>query len=168
MSHCFAVASGKGGVGKSVITANLSAVLAGTGARVVVIDADIGLRSQDALLSLENHVVYDLIDVAEGECLLEQALLPHEIYPSLHLLPAAQFARTKALNPKKLSKIICSLQETYDYLFVDCPAGIERGFRNVLNGGVEETILVVTPDDIAVRSAERAVQVLQDKGKDRP
>lgn len=168
MSVCYAVASGKGGVGKSVITANLAAAVASNGTRVLIIDADIGLRSQDALLSLENRVVYDLVDLARGDCLPEQAILASESVPSLHLLPAAQFDRVKSLEPKKFRRIIRDLRDRYDFVFVDCPAGIERGLRNVLNAGVDETVLVVTPDDISVRSAERAAQVMEDKGSPRP
>jgi len=168
MSRCFAVASGKGGVGKSVITANLAAALALNGTRVVIIDADIGLRSQDAMLSLEDRVVYDLIDVSRKECTPDQALLSCESVPSLNLLPAAQFERAKSLEPKKLAGIIRSLRVAYDYIFIDCPAGIERGLRNVLNAGVDETILIVTPDDISIRSAERTAQVIESKLSVRP
>ena len=168
MSKCFAVASGKGGVGKSVLTANLAAALAQDGTRVLIIDADIGLRSQDALLSLEDRVVYDVIDVSRKECMPDQAILPSESVPSLHLLPAAQFERVKSLEPKKLSKIIRYLRNRYDFIFVDCPAGIERGLRNVLNAGVDETILVVTPDDISIRSAERSAQLIETKLNARP
>ncbi len=168
MSKCIAVASGKGGVGKSTITANLAAVLAQNGSRVVIVDADIGLRSQDALLSLENRVVYDLIDLANGECALEQAIVACETVPSLHLLPASQFERAKALDPKQFRKILSSLCCVYDYVFVDCPAGIERGLRNVLNAGVDETVLIVTPDDIALRSAGRAAQLMDAKNAARP
>ena len=168
MSKCFAVASGKGGVGKSIITANLAAALASNGTRVLIIDADIGLRSQDALLSLENRIVYDLIDVSNRECTPDQALLACESVPSLYLLPAAQFARAKALEPKMLARMIRYLRPSYDYIFIDCPAGIERGLRNVLNAGVDETILMATPDDISIRSAERTAQVIASKNAPRP
>ena len=106
MSRIIAVASGKGGVGKSVFTANLAAAVALNGIRVLVIDADIGLRSQDALLSLENRVVYDLVDLSRGECEADQAILSCEKIPSLHLLPAAQFESVKSLSAEKLRKII--------------------------------------------------------------
>ena len=170
MSKCFAVASGKGGVGKSVITANLAASLALTGTRVLIIDADIGLRSQDALLSLENRVVYDLIDVAKNECSPEQAILACESVPSLHLLPAAQFDRAKSLDPKKLAGILRNLMTAYDYILIDCPAGIERGLRNVLNtgAGIDEIILIATADDISIRSAERTAQLIESKKAPRP
>ena len=168
MSRCFAIASGKGGVGKSVITANLGAALALNGTRVLIIDADIGLRSQDALLSLENRIVYDVIDLSRNECMPEQAVIPCESVPSLHLLPAAQFERAKALDPKRLAKIIRYFRSIYEYIIIDCPAGIERGFRNVLNAGIDETILIVTPDDISIRSAERTAQLINEKKGPRP
>ena len=170
MSFCYAVASGKGGVGKSTVTANLAAVLAQSGSRVAVVDADIGLRSQDALLGMENRIVYDLIDLARGDCDPEHALLPSEIYSSLFLLPAAQFERAKALDPKQFARIIQYLGSTFDYVLIDCPAGIERGLRNVLNAGMDhmEMILITTPDDISIRSAERTVQLIEAKKLARP
>lgn len=168
MSNCIAVASGKGGVGKSVIVANLSAALAQNGKRVIIVDADIGLRSQDTILGLEDRVVYDVIDVAKGECSADQAILQSDTVPGLHLLPAAQFERAKSLEPKQLTKIIRSLYRLYDYIMIDCPAGIERGLRNILKSDVDEFILVVTPDDISIRSAERALQVIHEKTEIRP
>ena len=163
MSVCIATASGKGGVGKSVFTANLAAALANRGMHVLIIDADIGLRSQDALLSLENRVVYDLIDLVEEACIPDQVILHSESVPNLSLLPAAQFSRAKKLDPKQLKRIIGSLRLIYDYILIDCPAGIERGLRNVLNAGADQVILITNPDDISVRSAERARQVIEDK-----
>ncbi|MBO4470842.1 MAG: septum site-determining protein MinD [Clostridia bacterium] len=168
MSVCYAVASGKGGVGKSTITAGLGAAIARSGSRVLIIDADIGLRSQDAILSLENRVVYDLIDLAEGDCTLDQAVLPSDAVRGLFLLPAAQFSRAKKLDPDRFAKILRSLRQSYDYIFIDCPAGVERGLRNVLNAGVDEEILIATPDDISVRSAERTWQVMESKKLNRP
>ena len=168
MSRCIAVASGKGGVGKSTVTANMGAALAMNGKRVLIIDADIGLRSLDALLALENMVVYDLIDLAEGNCLPEQCILPCETVPSLFLLPAAQFSRVKSLSAKKLSRVITILRSGYDFILIDCPAGIERGLRNVLNACPDETILVATPDDLSLRSAERASQVIAAKNLPAP
>jgi len=164
MSLCIAFASGKGGVGKSTVTANLGAALAQRGYRVVIIDSDIGLRSQDALLSLENRIVYDLIDVTSDECSLDQAILASENIPGLYLLPAAQFSRAKKLDPRKFSRIINKLRCSFDYILIDCPAGIERGLRNVLNAGADKVVLLTTPDDISIRSAERARYLIEDKG----
>jgi len=168
MSKCFAVASGKGGVGKSVLTANLAAILSLSGAQVIIVDADIGLRSQDALLSMENRVVYDLLDLANGDCLPDEAILKSEFFPSLRLLPAAQFARAKDLGPKQLSRILTSFRSFFDYILIDCPAGIERGLRTVLKAGIDEAVLVTTPDDISVRSAERTRQVIEEITAFRP
>lgn len=170
MTGCYAIASGKGGVGKSTVTANLGACLARVGRRVVIVDADLGLRSQDALLGLENRVVYDLLDLTRGTCETEQALLPVEAWRGLFLLPAAQFARAKELSPKAFRKVLATLRATCDTVLIDCPAGIERGLRNVLNAGGEEIapILVATPDDVSLRSAERAFQLMETRGAQRP
>ncbi len=164
MSESFLFASGKGGVGKSVLAANLAVLLARSGSRVVLIDADLGLRAQDLMLGLENDIVYDLLDVVEGVCPLEQALLPVPSLARLLLLPAAQFARVKDLDPRALKKILARLRRDADFIFVDCPAGLERGLRNVLNAGASLTpVLVVTPDDLCIRDAERVSALLQDK-----
>lgn len=168
MSQSLCVASGKGGVGKSVFTANLGAALARSGLSVVIVDADIGLRAQDSLLGLADNVVYDLVDVTEKDCRLDQALLMHPVIPSLSLLPAAQFARAKALNPERFRKILLLLKQAYDIILIDCPAGIERGLRNVLNAGVDRTLLITTPDDIAVRDAEKTAVLLDAKHLSRP
>lgn len=168
MSVSICVASGKGGAGKSTVTASLGACLARRGHSVVIIDTDIGLRSQDALLSLENQVVYDLVDVAAKDCRLDQALLSHPSIPGLSLLPASQFARVRSLEPERLRKILKELLRSSDFVLIDCPAGVERGFRNVLNAGVDQAILVTTPDDISIRDAERAVQIMEAKHSARP
>ena len=168
MSTAYLFASGKGGVGKSTVTANLAAVLARAGHSVAVLDADIGLRCLDAMLGLENMVVYDLIDVAKGDCLLSQALLSVPDLPSLHLLPAAQFARSKDLDVKKLRLIVNLLKKEHEFVLIDCPAGLERGLRGVLHSDVEETVLIVTPDDICIRDVERTAGILESKGIVRP
>ena len=168
MSRSVLIASGKGGVGKSTLTAALGQALARSGSPVVIVDADLGLRSQDALLGLENQVVYDLIDAVSGDCLPDQALLSVPDLPSLRLLPAAQFARAKNLDPKKLRLMLANLKMAHDFVLIDCPAGIEHGLRNVLNAGADESILVVTPDDIAIRDAERVAGIMEAKKLPRP
>ena len=167
-SSVYLFASGKGGVGKSTLTANLAVILARAGYPVAVIDADIGLRGQDALLGMENRVVYDLLDVARGKCLLSQALLSDLSLPNLQLLPASQFSRAKALEPKALRRILTVLRKNHRFILIDCPAGLERGLRNVLNAGADETVLVVTPDDLCIRDAERTCAVMDEKRLPRP
>ena len=164
MSLSVLIASGKGGVGKSVLTANLGAALARRGASVVIIDADIGLRSQDAFLGLENAAIYDLIDVAEKQCTLEQALLESPADPGLKLLPASQFARARDLSSDRLRKILKKLKQSFDFVLIDSPAGIEKGFRNLLAAGADKAVLIVTPDDICMRDAEHTAQILSEKG----
>ena len=163
MSKICLFASGKGGVGKSSVAACLAVLLARNGYRVTVIDADIGLRSQDILLNLENQIVFDLIDVARGRCLLSQALIASAELPDLKLLPASQFARCKELDPRKLKRILSLLKKDSEFILIDCPAGVERGLRNVLNAGANETALVLTPDDLCIRSAERVCSLIAEK-----
>lgn len=169
MSTTYLFASGKGGVGKSTLAANLAVLLAREGHSTVLIDTDLGLRSQDLMLGLENSVVYDLVDVAEGKCLLSQALIEAPSLPALRLLPAAQFVRAKDLEPRKLKKMISLLKQESEFILIDCPAGLERGLRNVLNAGSKlETILVVTPDDLSIRDGERVISLVENKDLPRP
>lgn len=168
MSLSILIASGKGGVGKSTLTANIGAALALRGSSVVIVDTDIGLRSQDALLGLENLVVYDLIDVSNRDCSLEQALLDVPSVPGLRLIPASQFARVKMLDSGRFKKMLNALKESFDYILIDSPAGIEKGFRNTLRAEPDQVILVVTPDEICMRDAERAAQVIEEKHQPRP
>ena len=168
MSRSVLIASGKGGVGKSAFTSNLGAALASRNVSVVIIDADIGLRSQDAFLGLENMVIYDLIDVTSKECTLDQALLECPSCPGLKLLPASQFARVRDLDCGRLRKILKALKKSYDFVLIDAPAGVERGLRNLINAGIDESVLIVTPDDICIRDAEKTAQIIEDKDLPRP
>ena len=169
MSETYLFASGKGGVGKSTLVAGLAVLLARDGKRVALIDADLGLRSQDLFLGLESSVVYDLMDVVTGKCLLSQALLEAPGLPGLRLLPAAQFSRARELDPKKLKKIIGLLKKDQDFVLIDCPAGLERGLRNVLNAGSSlQTVVVCTPDDLCIRDAEQVVSLTESKKLPRP
>ena len=168
MSTAWIIASGKGGVGKSTITACVGRTMAREGRKVCIIDGDVGLRDQDALLGLENNVVFDLLDVAEGHCRLDQALISPQEEPRLSLLPASQFARAKELKPDCFRRILVRLKQLYDVVLIDCPAGIERSLRGLLNKEVDECVLVCTPDDVCIRNAERTAGVLEKKGMPRP
>ena len=167
MSQAWMIASGKGGVGKSTLAAALAVGLAMQGQRVAVVDADIGLRSLDVMLGLENHIVYDLVDVIRGGCKLKHALVAHWHYPTLSLLPAAQMCDSTQVAALDMQRIILRLKKSFAYVLVDCPAGIGRGFQNVL-GAADDTILVTTPDDVAMRDVERVCGLITDSGLPRP
>src|SRR6266536_30860 len=134
MSRIITITSGKGGVGKTTTTANLGTALAIQGAKVAVVDADIGLRNLDVVMGLENRIVYDLVDVVEGTCRVKQALIKDKRYDSLYLLPAAQTRDKSAVNPEQMIKLCEELKEEFDFVIVDCPAGIEQGFKNAIAG----------------------------------
>ena len=168
MGKIWLIASGKGGVGKSTIAGSLAMALADMGSRVCVIDADIGLRDQDAILGLENSVVYDLMDVACRGCSLSQALISPPDRDRLSLLPSSQFARSKDLPTKAYERILSQLKEDYDWVLIDGPAGIERGLRSLFSEQIDEVLLVCTPDDVCLRDAERVIQLLGKKEMPRP
>ena len=160
MSECIVVTSGKGGVGKTTTSANLGVALAQMGHKVVVVDADIGLRNLDVILGLENRIVYDLVHVVEGECRLKQALIRDKRNPNLHLLPAAQTRDKNAVNPDQMRDLISQLKEDHDYVIVDCPAGIEQGFRNSI-AGADRALIVTTPEVSAIRDADRIIGLVE-------
>jgi septum site-determining protein MinD len=161
MSEVIVITSGKGGVGKTTTSANLGTGLAMKGKKVAMIDADIGLRNLDVIMGLENRIVYDLIDVVEGNCRLKQALIKDKKYESLYLLPAAQTRDKDAVNPEQMQKLCESLKEEgFDYIIIDCPAGIEQGFKNAI-AGADRAIVVTTPEVSAVRDADRIIGMLE-------
>jgi septum site-determining protein MinD len=160
MNRIIVVTSGKGGVGKTTTTANLGMALARRGRKVAVIDADFGLRNLDLLLGLENRVVYTAVDVLAGHCRLEQALVKDKRQPNLVLLPAAQNRTKDAVKPEQMKKIVGAMTKVYEYILIDCPAGIEMGFQNAI-AAAQEALIVTTPEISAVRDADRVVGLLE-------
>jgi septum site-determining protein MinD len=158
------VTSGKGGVGKTTATANLGAALAAEGAKVVCVDADIGLRNLDVVLGLENRIVYDIVDIVEGRCRLRQALIRDKRLPDLFLIPAAQTRDKSAVSPSDMVRLCNDLREEHDWILIDSPAGIERGFRNAI--APADVVLVVTnPEVSAVRDADRIIGLVEAEEK---
>jgi septum site-determining protein MinD len=153
------VTSGKGGVGKTTTTANLGTALARTGARVVLIDADVGLRNLDIVLGLENRVRSHVLDVLEEKATLEEALVVDKRVPSLQLLAAAQTREKDEVDTAQMKALVERLRDRFDYVIIDCPAGIEAGFQNAIVGA-QEAIIVCTPEVSAVRDADRVVGLL--------
>ncbi|MDR1159660.1 MAG: septum site-determining protein MinD [Syntrophomonadaceae bacterium] len=159
-SQVIVVTSGKGGVGKTTTVANVATALARNNYRVVVMDLDIGLKKLDLILGLENRVIYDIIQVVEGECTLKQALVKDKRFPNLFMLPAAQTRNKDDLRPDQVISICGQLQEDFDYIFIDCPAGIEQGFRNAI-AAANKAIVVTNPEVSAVRDADRIIGMLE-------
>ena len=160
MSEVIVITSGKGGVGKTTATANLGTGLAKLNKKVVLIDTDIGLRNLDVVMGLENRIVYNLVDVIEGNCRMKQALIRDKRYPNLCLLPSAQTRDKSAVTPEQMVKLTEDLREHFDYILLDCPAGIEQGFRNAI-AGADRAIVVTTPEVSAIRDADRIIGLLE-------
>ena len=160
MSEVIVITSGKGGVGKTTTTANVGTGLAQLDKKVVLIDTDIGLRNLDVVMGLENRIVYNLVDVVEGNCRIKQALIKDKKYPNLFLLPSAQTRDKTSVNPEQMKKLIADLREDFDYILLDCPAGIEQGFQNAI-AGAERALVVTTPEVSAIRDADRIIGLLE-------
>jgi septum site-determining protein MinD len=158
------VTSGKGGVGKTTTTANLAVALAAAGDKVVCIDADIGLRNLDVIMGLENRIVYDLVDIVEGRARLRQAMIKDKRLPELYLIPAAQTRDKAAVSPSDMIKLCNDLRGEVDWVLVDSPAGIERGFRNAV-APADQVLIVTNPEVSAVRDADRIVGLLEAEEK---
>ncbi len=160
MGEVIVITSGKGGVGKTTTTANLGAALALKGKKVVLVDTDIGLRNLDVVMGLENRIVYDIVDVVEQKCKLRQALIKDKRYTDLFLLPAAQTRDKSAVNEEQMRELTTKLREEFDYILIDCPAGIEQGFKNAISGA--DRALVVTNAEISsIRDADRIIGLLE-------
>lgn len=161
MGEVIVITSGKGGVGKTTATANLGTGLAALGKKVVLVDTDIGLRNLDVVLGLENRIVYDIVDVTNGNCRLKQALIKDKRFDDrLFLLPAAQTKDKTAVSEDQMCVLTAELKEEFDYVIIDCPAGIEQGFKNAISGA-ERGLVVTTPEVSAVRDADRIIGLLE-------
>lgn len=167
MGIAIVITSGKGGVGKTTTSANIGTALALSGKKVCLVDTDIGLRNLDVVMGLENRIIYDLVDVVEGSCRLQQALIKDKRFDALSLLPAAQTKDKNAVSPESVRKIILELKHDFDYVIIDCPAGIEQGFKNAV-AGADEAIVVTTPENAAVRDADRIIGLLEAEKINRP
>jgi septum site-determining protein MinD len=158
------VTSGKGGVGKTTATANIGAALASLGQKVVCIDSDIGLRNLDVVLGLENRIVYDLVDVVEGRARLRQAMIKDKRLPELYLIPAAQTRDKTAISPSDMVRICDEMRPEMDWILIDSPAGIERGFRNAI-AATDTALIITNPEVAAVRDADRIIGLLEAEEK---
>ena len=160
MSEVIVITSGKGGVGKTTTTANVGTGLAMLDKKVIMIDTDIGLRNLDVVMGLENRIVYNLVDVVEGNCRLNQALIKHKKYSNLCLLPSAQTRDKDSVSPEQMKELINQMREQFEYILLDCPAGIEQGFKNAI-AGADRAFVVTTPEVSAIRDADRIVGLLE-------
>ena len=160
MGEVIVITSGKGGVGKTTTTANLGSALAMRGKKVVLVDTDIGLRNLDVVMGLENRIVYDIVDVVEGKCKLRQALIKDKRFTDLFLLPAAQTRDKDAINEEEMIKLTQRLKEEFDFIIVDCPAGIEQGFKNAI-AGADRAIVVTNAEISSIRDADRIIGLLE-------
>ncbi|WDC82078.1 septum site-determining protein MinD [Ligilactobacillus ruminis] len=168
MGRAIVITSGKGGVGKTTTTANLGSALALMGKKVIMLDLDIGLRNLDVVLGLDNRIIYDIVDVAKGRCKLRQAIIKDKRFEDkLFLLPAAQNTDKSAIEPGEVKAIVADLKSDFDYILLDCPAGIEQGFANSV-AGADEAIVISTPEISAVRDADRVVGLLEQADLDEP
>ena len=159
MSEVIVITSGKGGVGKTTTAANLGTALSLENKKTVIVDADIGLRNLDVVMGLENRIVYDIVDVV-GTCRLKQALIKDKRFENLYLLPAAQTRDKNAVTVEQMNDLCNKLRESFDYIIIDCPAGIEQGFKNAI-AGADRAIVVTNPEVSAVRDADRIIGLLE-------
>jgi septum site-determining protein MinD len=168
VGEAIVITSGKGGVGKTTTSANIGTALALAGKRVCLVDTDIGLRNLDVVMGLENRIIYDLVDVIQGRCKLHQALVKDKRFDDhLYLLPAAQTSDKTSVKPNEMKKLVEELKQDFDYIVIDCPAGIEQGYQNAV-AGADRAIVVTTPEISAVRDADRIIGLLEKEAIEPP
>ncbi|MGN0748230.1 MAG: septum site-determining protein MinD [Christensenellales bacterium] len=159
MARKIVITSGKGGVGKTTICANLGARLASLGFRVCLMDVDIGLNNLDVVMGIEKKVMFDIIDVIEGRCRAKQALVQDHRIQSLYIMPSAHSYSASNVTGDKIKEVIDSLDSNFDYILIDCPAGVEAGFHRAVYSA-NEAIIVVTPHISSVRDADKVLSIL--------
>ncbi|MFD1065386.1 septum site-determining protein MinD [Oceanobacillus locisalsi] len=162
MGEAIVITSGKGGVGKTTTSANIGTALALMDKKVCLIDTDIGLRNLDVIMGLENRIIYDIVDVIQGRCKLQQALIKDKRFDYLSVLPAAQTSDKTSVTSDGMKEIITELKQEYDYIIIDCPAGIEQGFQNAV-AGADRAIVVTTPENSSVRDADRIIGLIENE-----
>lgn len=167
MGEAIVITSGKGGVGKTTTTANLGTALALQNKKVCLVDTDIGLRNLDVVMGLENRIIYDIVDVVNERCKTKQALITDKRFDCLHLLPAAQTSDKSEVTPEAIKAIVDELKQDYDYIVIDCPAGIEQGYKNAV-AGADRAIVVTTPEKSSVRDADRIIGLLEQEDIESP
>jgi septum site-determining protein MinD len=160
VGEAIVITSGKGGVGKTTTSANIGTALALTGKKVCLVDTDIGLRNLDVVMGLENRIIFDIVDVVTEQCRLEQALIKDKRFDHLYMLPASQTKDKSALTPESVRKVVETLKQQYDFVIIDCPAGIEQGFKIAI-AGADKAIIVTNPEAAAVRDADRVIGLLE-------
>lgn len=159
MARKIVFTSGKGGVGKTTVCANLGATLSNIGFRVVILDVDIGLNNLDVVMGIENRVVFDIIDVIEGRCRASQALVQDKNFENLYVLPSAHSYRGEEISSNDIKAVVDSLEHSFDYIFIDCPAGVEQGFKRAVSCA-NEAVIVVTPHISSIRDADKVISIL--------
>ncbi|PKR79118.1 septum site-determining protein MinD [Halalkalibacillus sediminis] len=167
MGESIVITSGKGGVGKTTTTANVGTALALLDQKVCLIDTDIGLRNLDVILGVENRIIFDIVDVLEGRCKLQAALVKDKRFDCLHLLPAAQTSDKNQVSPEGIKKLVDEIKADYDYILIDCPAGIEQGYKNAV-AGADKAVVVTTPEKSSVRDADRIIGLLEQEDLEPP
>ncbi|MFG6116408.1 septum site-determining protein MinD [Halobacillus sp. MO56] len=167
MGEAIVVTSGKGGVGKTTTTANIGTALALLGKKVCLIDTDIGLRNLDVVMGLENRIIFDLVDVVQERVKTKQALIPDKRFDCLQLLPAAQTSDKSEVTPEAMKKIVDELKQDFDYIIIDCPAGIEQGYKNAV-AGADKAVVVTNPEKSSVRDADRIIGLLEQEDIEPP